>query len=118
MSHLKTEKSTTSSEGLDVSGEVNEQDPSAHRKASLANSMEAERFDVRKAPAKTPRQILVEEKRDKGTVAFHHWFELMKMNGGPSYFTAFTVFTVLSVLGPVAERELLKCVDESRFVAC
>jgi ABC-type multidrug transport system ATPase subunit len=108
MSHLKTERSTAQAENSDIDADLNEPEPSAKRKASLANTMEADQFDVRRAPARTPRQILVEEKRDKGTVAFRHWFELMKMNGGPIYFTAFSVFTLVSVLGPVAERHLLK----------
>jgi hypothetical protein len=105
MSHLKTEKSATSSE---TKAESKQPEPSSKRRISLANELEAEQFEVRRAPGKTPRQILVEEKRDKGTVALHHWVELMKMNGGPLYFTTFTLFTLFCVMGPVGERHLLK----------
>lgn len=110
MSHLKGEKSAASSKASESGAESDgpEPEPSSKRKASLANEDEADQFEVRRAPAKTPRQILVEEKRDKGTVAAHHWIELMKMNGGPVYFSALGVFTVLSVMVPVLGRQFMK----------
>lgn len=109
MSYLKSE--------LSVPGSDIEDDPSASiepditkmpRKASLLSDIEADSFEVVRVPAKTPRQLLVDEDRAKGSVEFKIWSDLMKMNGGPVYFSAYISATLISVLGPVAERQVIK----------
>lgn len=67
-------------------------------------------FQVRKAPAKTPRQMLVDEKRAGGVVEAQYWVDLVKMCGGRLFSITFVVLTLGSILGPVAERALLRSV--------
>jgi ABC-type multidrug transport system ATPase subunit len=109
MSHLKSEAAF--SQPLDVKADVATAAPdqsSMPRKTSLASQSGPESFEVVRLPAKTPRQLLVDEDRAKGSVAFGLWTDLLKMNGGPVYFVAFVAFTLISIIGPVAERQYLK----------
>jgi hypothetical protein len=78
------------------------------RKASLPSDIEETSFEVVRVPAKTPRQLLVDEDRAKGAVDFRLWSGLLRMNGGPGYFTAFILTTLISIIGPVGERQYLK----------
>lgn len=65
-------------------------------------------FEIRKAPAKTPRQMLVDEKRAGGIVEVQYWVDLVKLCGGRLFLTTFILLTLGSILGPVAERALLR----------
>jgi hypothetical protein len=111
MSHLKSETSLAGSVVEDDPGASSEPDlTKMPRKASLPSDIEENSFEVVRVPAKTPRQLLVDEDRAKGSVEFSLWSDLLKMNGGPVYFTAFIGTTLISVVGPVAERQVIKYV--------
>jgi ABC-type multidrug transport system ATPase subunit len=109
MSHLKSETSSSSSVLEDDPAATSEPDLThMPRKASLPSDIEETSFEVVRVPAKTPRQLLVDEDRAKGAVDFRLWSGLLRMNGGPGYFTAFILTTLISIIGPVGERQYLK----------
>jgi ABC-type multidrug transport system ATPase subunit len=109
MSHLKSETGSSSSVLEDDSAATSEPDLThMPRKASLPSDIEETSFEVVRVPAKTPRQLLVDEDRAKGAVDFRLWSGLLRMNGGPGYFTAFILTTLISIVGPVGERQYLK----------
>jgi ABC-type multidrug transport system ATPase subunit len=109
MSHLKSETSSSSSVLEDDSAATSEPDLThMPRKASLPSDIEETSFEVVRVPAKTPRQLLVDEDRAKGAVDFRLWSGLLRMNDGPGYFTAFILTTLISIVGPVGERQYLK----------
>jgi ABC-type multidrug transport system ATPase subunit len=109
MTHLKSEPSTSGSLMSDDPGPTTEPNITVMpRKASLSSAIDEDSFEVVRVPAKTPRQLLVDEDRAKGSVEFSLWSDLMRMNGGPIYFTFFITTTLISVLGPVAERQVIK----------
>jgi len=111
MSHLKSETSAATSVTNDDPVASAEPDITVMpRKASLPSTIEEESFEVVRVPAKTPRQLLVDEDRAKGSVAFSLWSDILRMNGGPVYFTAFIGTTLISIVGPVAERQVIKYV--------
>jgi ABC-type glutathione transport system ATPase component len=114
MAHLKSETSSSAS--------ILEDDPNAsaepnlttmHRKASLPSAFDENSFEVVRIPAKTPMQLLVDEDRAKGSVAFSLWTDLLRMNGGPTYFTLFITTTLISIVAPVGERQVIKYVQPS-----
>jgi len=110
MSHLKSETSSASSLLALEDDPVATAEPdltNMPRKASLPSEIEETSFVVVRVPAKTPRQLLVDEDRAKGAV-FRLWSGLLRMNGGPGYFTAFILTTLISIAGPVGERQYLK----------
>lgn len=77
-------------------------------------------FELKPAEAKTPRQMLVDEKRAHGAVELHFWAELIRLCGGRVYLTVFALMTAGSVLAPVAERGVIRCVripDDGTVVA-
>lgn len=111
MSHLKSETSSASSLQALEDDPVATAEPdltNMPRKASLPSEIEETSFVVVRVPAKTPRQLLVDEDRAKGAVDFRLWSGLLRMNGGPGYFTAFILTTLISIAGPVGERQYLK----------
>jgi ABC-type multidrug transport system ATPase subunit len=109
MSHLKSE---TSSSSLILEDDANtgaEPNITAMaRKASLPSAFDENSFEVVRVPAKTPMQLLVDEDRAKGSVDLKMWIDLMRMNGGPMFFTAFMITTLISIIGPVGERQVIK----------
>jgi ABC-type multidrug transport system ATPase subunit len=109
MTHLKPEPSISGSSISDDPGPMTEPDITVMpRKASLPSAIDEDSFEMVRVPAKTPRQLLVDEDRAKGSVEFSLWSDLMRLNGGPIYFTFFVTTTLISVLGPVAERQVIK----------
>jgi hypothetical protein len=46
-------------------------------------------------------------------VAFSLWTDLLRMNGGPTYFTLFITTTLISIVAPVGERQVIKYVQPS-----
>jgi ABC-type multidrug transport system ATPase subunit len=111
MSHLKSEASSSNFDLDDPPATVEPDLSKMPRKASLPSEIEENSFVVVRVPAKTPRQLLVDEDRAKGAVDFSHWSDLLRMNGGPLYFSAFISATLVSIIGPVCERQFLKYVQ-------
>lgn len=109
MSHLKAESQETQASALDIVGEEHAKS-SGFDETQKAKDLEigASEFEIRVAPAKTPRQMLVDEKRAHGAVESRYWLELVRMCGGRLFLTSFLVLTLGSVLGPVAERALVE----------
>jgi len=111
MAHLKSETGSAASVLEDVSGASAEPDPTTMpRKASLPSAFDENSFEVVRVPAKTPLQLLVDEDRAKGSVPFSLWTDILRMNGGPTYFTLFISTTLISIVAPVGERQVIKCV--------
>jgi len=109
MAHLKSETSSSSSIGEDNPSALAEPNlRTMPRKASLPSAIDENSFEVVQVPAKTPLQLLVDENRAKGSVAFSLWANLLKMNGGPTYFTLYITTTLISILAPVGERQVIK----------
>jgi len=109
MTHLKSESSTSGSLACDNPGPTAKPDITIMaQEASLPSAIDEDLFEVVRVPAKTPHQLLLDEDRAKGSVEFSLWGDLMRMNGGPIYFTFFITTTLISVLGPVAERQVIK----------
>nr|XP_019043278.1 ABC transporter ABCC.6 [Kwoniella bestiolae CBS 10118]OCF22208.1 ABC transporter ABCC.6 [Kwoniella bestiolae CBS 10118] len=68
---------------------------------------QAEKFEIRMAIPKTPRQLILEEERVTGTVDIRHWYNLLALNGGGVYWTVVIVLMFVTTLTPVAERTVL-----------
>ena len=68
----------------------------------------AHSFKVLEAVPKTPKQLIVEEKRATGTVDTRHWVDLKKASGSNIFWVGMAMLLLLSVLGPVAERHALE----------
>ncbi|WVN87012.1 uncharacterized protein L203_102188 [Cryptococcus depauperatus CBS 7841] len=66
-----------------------------------------DKFEIREAIPKTPKQIIVEEERVRGAVDLIHWKNLLKFNGGGSYWTMAGFLLLAAVLSPVLERRVL-----------
>jgi len=64
-------------------------------------------FQIKEAVPKTPKQLLIEENRQKGSVSAQHWTELKRFNGKNLFWTALILLLCASVLLPVAERRTL-----------
>lgn len=106
MVHLKSvETHGTSHDETAVSQGSDETIEADGQKKSLKASSN---FEIKKAPAKTPRQMLVDEKRAGGVVETQYWIDLIRLCGGRLFLISFVLLTVGSILGPVAERALLR----------
>lgn len=108
MSHLRTEEQQVEDSDAPSSPAAKngpEQPEIVQRKQSPDKTSD---FEIRVAPAKTPRQILVDEKRAHGAVEGRYWLELIRMCGGRLFLTSFILLTLGSVLGSVAERALVE----------
>ncbi|KAK4686657.1 hypothetical protein P7C73_g3466, partial [Tremellales sp. Uapishka_1] len=99
MAHLKTDlKATPDGESNQVLVEG----------TSEANSeKQAGDFDVKEQIPKTPKQLVLEEQRRKGTVSMRHWKELKEHNGNNVFWSGLIILLVASCLAPVAERRIL-----------
>lgn len=99
MAHLKTEsKGSDSAEPL-VAG----------RRQSLKEAeAEKDSFEIREQVAKTPKQLLVEEARDKGNIDLQHWKDLKRFNGNNLFWTGVVALLFLTAIGPVAEKHALE----------
>lgn len=103
MAHLKTESGTPihqheeegpSSESLEKRRGSEKQGPNT--------------FVIKEALPKTPRQLIMEEKREKGTTELKYWRELLHYNGGKMFWVAMLLVLFGSTLAPVAERRVLE----------
>ena len=64
-------------------------------------------FQIKEAIPKTPKQLIVEETREKGSVSVQHWMELKRFNGKNLFWTATAALLFASVLMPIARRRAL-----------
>lgn len=78
------------------------------RRGSAENSEDAQTFDIREAPPKTPRQLIMDEVRAKGNVDLKHWRDLMSFNGGKAFWIVMTTLLLSSSIMPVVERRVLE----------
>ena len=81
------------------------------RRQSLAEPGEkadAANFEIKEAIPKTPKQLILEEKRDQGTVDFRHWRDLKKFNGTNLFWTGAIALLLVSTLLPVIEKSVLE----------
>ena len=86
--------------------------PASSTDALPEQFLSIEAFELKEAEAKTPRQLVVDEKRDKGMVGLHHWYNLKKANGGHIFWIAMGLFLTVAGAAPVVERSVLE------YVAC
>jgi ABC-type multidrug transport system ATPase subunit len=112
MTHLRTEVPEVPP--TPTRGEAEE--PATHERKACVNTLNGggsgalggAQFEVRKAIAKTPRQLIMENKRAKGTIDLKHWKDLMVFNGGKLFWIGLTAILLASCLLPVAERKTLE----------
>ena len=106
MSHLVSRDSVMSASGeiTSIGKGVHGETPESGEQTPKTVSA----FEIRRSPAKTPRQILVDEKRAGGVVDAHYWIELVRLCGGRLFLFTFVLLTLGSILGPVAESALLR----------
>lgn len=110
MAHLKTSGSSSDMVATRTT-DVNVSDAASGSQAPpqmqpLIKSPED--FEVQRAPLKTPRQVLVDEKKLKGAVDVKHWTDLLRLNGGVSFFAIYIVFTGINAVMPVINNTVLK----------
>lgn len=109
MSHLGSRESVESPEAVLEDNTTPQTSDDGKKQGSDKMSPKAPtEFEIRKAPAKTPRQMLVDEKRAGGVVESQYWIDLIRMCGGRLFLVTFVLFTLGSIMGPVAERALLR----------
>ena len=97
MEHLKTAASR-----MAVSNTDNESEP------FTLEAGDQTAFEIKEAAPKTPRQLIMEENRQKGTVSTHYWTDLKRFNGNNLFWTAMVALLLACVLGRVAERRALE----------
>lgn len=108
MAHLKTSGSSRTN-----ATEVNDSNPesasgSDHTMSLQPLAKQAEDFVVQRAPLKTPRQVLLDEKKVKGAVDIRHWIDLMKLNGGVMFFAIYAALIASNAITPVLSSLVLK----------
>lgn len=99
MAHLKTENE-----------KEHEAEPIiVDRRDSLKETEEEkDSFEIKEQVPKTPKQLIIEEQRNKGTINFDHWRDLKKFNGNNLFWTGAIALLFISSLAPVAERHTLE----------
>jgi ABC-type multidrug transport system ATPase subunit len=107
MAHLKTETTALLKE--------EEEDDNAPTAWTLRKRQQSEKlsstsadFELNTAVARTPRQLIIEEKRAKGTIDMQHWNDLITFNGGKLFWSGLMVLLIVTCLSPVAERKALE----------
>ena len=123
MKHLKTETAPAAGHevvfeknapaGVDETAatEMLDKEKLEARRQSLAEPGEkadAANFEIKEAIPKTPKQLILEEKRDQGTVDFRHWRDLKKFNGTNLFWTGAIALLLVSTLLPVIEKSVLE----------
>jgi hypothetical protein len=106
MAHLKTE---TANSGGDDSTSIGGDPSENRRRSSLIDNAQA--FEIKEHPLKTPRQLMMEEHKAKGTVDVSHWRELISFNGGKTFWLVLAALLLGTVAAPVAERGVLEYVQ-------
>lgn len=116
MAHLKTESRSPSrfpsrlpsSEDLKAEAKNYRKDKKKDEKPASLNVQAAkEKFEIREAIPKTPKQLVIEEERAVGAVELIHWKNLLKFNGNGVYRAAAFTLMMAAVLAPVCERMTL-----------
>ncbi|OXB36983.1 ABC transporter ABCC.6 [Cryptococcus neoformans] len=116
MAHLKTESRSPSrfpsrlpsSEDLKAEAKNYRKDKKKDEKPASLNVQAAkEKFEIREAIPKTPKQLVIEEERAVGAVELIHWKNLLKFNGNGVYWAAAFTLMMAAVLAPVCERMTL-----------
>ena len=97
MTHLKAEDFTESLLSAEDEENTGRQD-----------GLQVHQLEIRDAIAKTPKQLVIEEKRNKGNVDLHHWWTLKRANGGKSFWIGMVLLLLLSGVAPVVERGVLE----------
>jgi len=115
MKHLKTDRAPAAGLEAVVDDKAASEEPDKEkleaRRQSLAESGEkadAANFEIKEAIPKTPKQLILEEKRDQGTVDFRHWRDLKKFNGTNIFWTGAIALLLVSTLLPVIEKSVLE----------
>lgn len=106
MSHLRYDDTSHSGSAATDSDKENGANNESESRPETSKGLSD--YEVRNAPAKTPRQMLVDENRAGGVVETHYWVDLVRKCGGRLFLVTFIVLTLGSVLGPVAERAVLQ----------
>jgi ABC-type multidrug transport system ATPase subunit len=104
MAHLKTEKEQHPQE--QKSEEPNLE--LLEKRRGSENPQDAQTFEIKEAPPKTPRQLIMDEARAKGNVDLRHWRELMGFNGGKVFWEIMTALLLGSSIMPIVERRVLE----------
>jgi ABC-type multidrug transport system ATPase subunit len=112
MTHLKTELPEVPPTPIDGDAEeptTNERRASVNvLNGGVPDTLGGAEFEVRKPIAKTPRQLIMEDERAKGTIDLKHWKDLMGLNGGKLFWIGLAAILFASCVLPVAERKTLE----------
>ena len=130
MKHLKTESkwvdfndadvsekdaSIAKNEKIAISGANNDKALDSRlsdRKSSIssesADKKDKDKFEIKEAFPKTPKQLLLEEGRDTGTIEFRHWRDLKRFNGTNLFWTGAIFLLIVGALLPVIEKSVLE----------
>ena len=73
-------------------------------------SKDKDTFEIKEQVPKTPKQLIMEEARNKNSIDAKHWKDLKRFNGNNFFWTGLITFLFLSALSPVAERRALEYV--------
>lgn len=76
--------------------------------SSLGEKKAMDKFELKEAISKTPKQLILEEGRDKGTVEFRHWRDLKRFNGTNVFWAGALTLLLLSTIFPVVEKTVLE----------
>ena len=98
LSHLKTEPVESAESELNVTKE-------------WSHSVKADKpsdLEIKEAVPKTPKQLLVDEQRVKGSVSLTHWRDIKTFNGNNIFWAGLLTVLILNTIAPVAERLVLE----------
>jgi ABC-type multidrug transport system ATPase subunit len=107
MAHLKTEAPALLKEEEEDNNVPTIGTLRKRRQSEKLSSMSAD-FELNTGVARTPRQLLMEEQRAKGTIDMQHWKDLITSNGGKMFWSGLMVLLFVTCLSPVAERKALE----------
>lgn len=101
MAHLRTD-------GESQKSTAQAGDPQAASSSALGGPHSMDSFDVKAEIHKTPRQLIVDEDRRKGTTELHLWKDLAKQNGGVLFWLGIAAFLILTNGLPVLRWRILE----------
>ena len=99
MSHLKTGAPSQTGDCIPTEDSL---------ETSRSRQIGADDFVYRADVPKTPRQLILDEAREKGNVKTEHWKTLLHFNGGTAFWAGYIMSMVAVCLSPVAERRVLE----------
>lgn len=100
MAHLRTRPTSDWKDDIETS------DQFMKRRPSVEEDMET--FEVKEALVRTPRQLVIEETRSKGSVQTKYQWENVWFNGGIFFYALLFLLLLACTLFPVAERRGLE----------